>query len=80
MGIFDLFTPNVERMKGRKDVRGLIKALKDEDLHVRSRAARALGEIKDARAVEPLIQALKEEEDEDVKESITDALEEIKKS
>ena len=54
--------PNVEKMKARRDVNGLIRALgykKDE--YVRNAAARALGEIKDPRAVEPLIAALKGE-------------------
>jgi HEAT repeat protein len=55
--------PNVEKMKARRDVKGLIKALgykKDE--YVRRYTARALGEIKDPRAVEPLIAALKDAE------------------
>jgi len=43
-------------------VEPLIAALKDEDVNVRWPAARALGEIKDPRAVEPLIAALKDEE------------------
>jgi HEAT repeat protein len=62
MGILDLFKPNVEKMKAKKDVKGLIKALKyKRDQDVRRYAALTLGEIGDARAVEPLIQALKEE-------------------
>ena len=39
----------------------LITALKDEYEEVRYQAARALGNMKDARAVEPLIAALNEE-------------------
>ncbi|MEX2720691.1 MAG: HEAT repeat domain-containing protein, partial [Candidatus Wukongarchaeota archaeon] len=62
MGILDLFKPNVEKMKAKKDVKGLIKALKyKRDQDVRRYAALTLGEIGDAKAVEPLIQALKEE-------------------
>ncbi len=38
----------------------LLRELGDEDWHTRSRAAKELGELKDPRAVEPLIQALKE--------------------
>jgi len=53
--------PNIEEMKTRRDVEGLTKALKDKDWSVRREAAVALGEIKDARAVEPLIWALKYE-------------------
>ncbi len=62
MGIFDrLFKPNVERLREKKNVKGLIKALRHKDWHVREEAAWALGGIGDARAVEPLIQALMDE-------------------
>ncbi|MBE3115402.1 MAG: HEAT repeat domain-containing protein, partial [Actinobacteria bacterium] len=57
MGIPDKLI-NVEKMQANKDFKGLIRALKDENGHVREQAAVALGEIKDARAVEPLIKAL----------------------
>ena len=40
----------------------LIAALKDENPGVRTEAAKALGEIGDARAVQPLIEALKAED------------------
>ena len=55
-----LFTPsNVEELKAKRDVLGLIKALAyEKDWHVRQAAARALGQIGDARAVEPLVAAL----------------------
>jgi len=54
--------PNVDKMKARRDVEGLIKALSyRKDSAVRQAAAMALGEIKDASAVEPLIIALKDE-------------------
>jgi HEAT repeat protein len=58
-----LFKPNVEKMEKNKDVEGLMKALKHKDTNVRERAAEALGKLGDARAVEPLIQALKKDED-----------------
>ena len=46
---------------GQNDVvNSLIHALKDNDTKVRENAAVALGEIKDARAVEPLVRALKD--------------------
>jgi HEAT repeat protein len=54
--------PNIEKMKAQGDVEGLTKALKDRDWSVRREAAAALGDIGDAKAVEPLIQALKYEE------------------
>ena len=56
MGIIDaLFEPNVEKLRLKKDVVGLIKALEYPKSHVRIAAAKALGEIRDDRAVEPLI-------------------------
>lgn len=60
-GMSDL-KPNVEKMKERKDIKGLIKAvLGHKCWDVRSEAMRALREIGDSRAVEPLIQALEDE-------------------
>jgi len=58
MGIFG--PPNVEKMEVKRNVGGLIKALRHEKHDVRQAAARALGRIGDARAVEPLIAALKD--------------------
>ena len=55
-----LFKPDVEKMEKNKDINGLTKALKDQDEHVRWKAAGALGNIGDARAVEPLIETLKD--------------------
>jgi HEAT repeat protein len=52
--------PDIAKMKAKRDVKGLIKALSyQEDVNVRWQAAKALGELKDAHAVEPLIAALK---------------------
>lgn len=59
-----LFKPkqDVARLKEKRDIKGLIKALKyRKNWLVRSRAAKALGEIGDTRAVEPLCVALKDE-------------------
>jgi hypothetical protein len=53
-------TPNFQKMEDEKDVRGLIQALRHRDMTARAAAAEALGFIGDVRAVEPLIQALKE--------------------
>ncbi|CAD6492347.1 MAG: HEAT repeats [Candidatus Argoarchaeum ethanivorans] len=59
--------PNVEELKEKNDVEGLINALeyrresvKMDDVVVRSHAAMALGEIRGERAVEPLIKALQD--------------------
>jgi HEAT repeat protein len=54
--------PNVEKLKAKGDVKGLIKALGyKKDAEVRKEAAQALGEIGDTQAVEPLIATLKDE-------------------
>ncbi|MCG2721133.1 MAG: HEAT repeat domain-containing protein [Thermodesulfovibrionales bacterium] len=64
MGIFDKFfgPPNIEKLKEKRDVEGLIKALSHEDADTRSKAAEALGDLKDARAVETLIARLKDKD------------------
>lgn len=66
------FKPNIEKMKAKKDVGGLIKALKDKDGGVRVSAVVALGEIGEP-AVEPLIEAVRDE-DEDVRVEAAEAL------
>lgn len=50
--------PNIEKLKEKRDVDGLARALKNKDDAVRLGAVHALREISDARAVEPLIAAL----------------------
>jgi HEAT repeat protein len=71
-------TPKVETLKARKDIKGLIKALRyRKDEGVRQAAARALGEIKDPRAVEPLSAALKDERF-SVRQAAAEALGKIK--
>ena len=59
-----------------KGIYPVISALKDKDGYVREVAAKALGEIKDKRAVEPLISALKDK-DGSVREAAKEALEKI---
>ncbi len=54
--------PDILEMRDHCDVKGLIKALKHKDKWVRCGAADALGTIGDARAVEPLTKALKDED------------------
>jgi HEAT repeat protein len=60
MPLFGVSWPNVNRLRQRRDVAGLIAALTDPDDEIRRFVARALGEIKDARAVDPLIAALQD--------------------
>jgi HEAT repeat protein len=53
--------PNVQTLKAKQDVEGLIDALAFEDDHnVRQSAAWALGEIGTEEAVEPLVNALED--------------------
>src|SRR4030042_3481139 len=53
---------SVTRMKAARDVRGLIRLLHHGDPYVEYEGAGALGDIGDPRAVEPLIEALKNDE------------------
>jgi HEAT repeat protein len=53
---------DIEKLKEKKDIHGLIKALKYQDSNIRMFAAIALGEIGDERAAAPLTQSLKEKE------------------
>jgi len=72
--VFGFGTPNVETMREKRDVKGLIKALgykKESD--VRINAASVLGEICDPRAVKPLIKAL-DDADSDVRSNAAEAL------
>jgi len=72
------FRPDVNELREKKDVEGLIRALGYErSWHVRVNAAEALGELKDSRAVEPLLQALRDE-DSGVRWSASAALGELK--
>ena len=71
------FKPNIEKMKAKKDVGGLIKALKDKDGGVRVSAAEALGKIGYAGAIESLVQVLNDEE-RDVRSEAAEALGKIK--
>lgn len=77
MGIFDsLFKPNVEKLKAKGDVKGLIRAIKSEDVHVRRRAAEVLGEIGAANAVDSLVATLIHD-DEDVRLCAAEVLEKM---
>jgi len=54
--------PNIDKLKSKKDITGLTKALGyKKDTNVRVSAIRALGEIGDALAVEPLLDCLWDE-------------------
>ena len=67
--------PNVAKMKARKNIKGLIKALGyDDDSDIREAAAIALGELGDARAVEPLVESIASEFIVPVRETFAAAL------
>ncbi len=75
------FRPDIEDLEEKKDIKGLIQALKHKDFLIRKDAARSLAKIGDESAVVPLIDALKYESWEDdytvllaVRESAADAL------
>lgn len=67
-----LFGPyNVRKLKAKRDVEGLIEALGyKKNKKVRRNAARALGQIGDPRAVEPLSAALKDKEHDVVRAAV----------
>ena len=75
MSLFGLFgPPDVDKLKAKRDVTSLIKALAyQKDSLVRWLAAEALGNLGDARAVEPLIAALKDS-DSSVRQRAAEAL------
>lgn len=71
MGLFG--PPDVEKMKAKRDVKGLIKALGYEKNAIRKSAAEVVGEIRDASAVVPLIATL-EDKDWEIRHSAAEAL------
>jgi HEAT repeat protein len=78
----DFLKQNVEEMKKNKDVNGLMKTLNfgsdwDSTWEIRSDAAEALGKMGDARAVEPLIEAVKRNGHIRVRSSAAHALDEL---
>lgn len=63
MALFEPIEPNVIKLKAARNVKALIKALRyTRNSDVRKNAASALGDLGDERAVEPLIEALKDED------------------
>lgn len=76
--IFDsLFKPDIEKLKEKKDVNGLVKALcYKKDDKVRRDAAIILGDMGDLKVLQPLIATLKDE-DENVRINVVIALKKI---
>jgi len=66
--------PNIEELERKRDVQGLIKAVSyKKDGKVRRAAVQALGRMKDARTVDLLVTALKDQ-DKDVRLAAVQAL------
>lgn len=57
-----IFKPNIEKLAAKKNIKGLIMALKHNDKDIRLSAIEALGKIRDSRAIDPLIQTLSQHE------------------
>jgi HEAT repeat protein len=69
--------PNIEKLKENQNIEGLLKALSNKKYaDVRWKSAKALGQIRDKRAVESLIEALSDDH-EYVRKCSTEALGEI---
>jgi len=68
-----ILRPNLDAMKAKWDVDGLIRALDHGDYRIRKGAAEALGEMKAIQAVDALVRALKDENS-DVRRAAAQAL------
>jgi HEAT repeat protein len=64
MGLFG--PPNVEKLAAKRDLKGLAKALMDDDPEVREKAGRALEKIDDSDAVPLIVDRVNGEQDEAV--------------
>jgi HEAT repeat protein len=58
--VLDFFAPSVTRLRRRRDLAGLIEALRSGQVRVRRAAANALILMPDPRAAEPLTAALRD--------------------
>ena len=76
-GLFGLFSPNVGKLKEKRNVAGLALALEDKDPEVQYHAAEALGDIGDAKGIAPLISAMTHSEYSGVRWKAAEALSKI---
>jgi len=67
-----------DKIEDNRDIETLIVALKDKDELVRNKAIGALWELKDIRAVEPLVVVLKEDKNKLIRERAASILGELK--
>jgi bilin biosynthesis protein len=58
-GLFWNDKPNINKMKNKKDIEGLIEALNYKDESIQLGAIKALGSANDPRAIDPLIKILR---------------------
>jgi HEAT repeat protein len=72
-----IFGTDVKKLKEKQNIQALISALKSKDPTVQYDAAEALGDLRDPRAVEPLIAALKNDELSGVRWKAAEALSKI---
>lgn len=68
IGLF-IRRPNIERLKRKRDIDGLIEALEHRDYPVRQKAAKALGLVGDSRAVLSLLKILDRWKHDDIMQS-----------
>ncbi len=68
---------DIEKMEAKRDVKGLVKALKNYDSNIRTAASEALVKIGDAHAVEELISVVFKSKEYDVHWRAADALAKI---
>jgi HEAT repeat protein len=72
MGLFG--PPNVDKLKGKRDFKGLAKAITDDDPEIRDQAKQAIVELGSPDAVPPMLDALDGEQGEEVVLIAADAL------
>jgi HEAT repeat protein/Tfp pilus assembly protein PilF len=60
MRVFDLLKSRIDKMEEKRDINGLILALKDDDEIIRKESARALGNLGAVEATESLTNALED--------------------
>jgi HEAT repeat protein len=76
-GLLGFFSPNVGKLKEKRNTAGLILALEDKDPEVQYRAAEALGDIGDEKSISPLITAMSRSEFSGVRWKAAEALSKI---
>lgn len=71
--------PNIEKLKSKKDIKGLIKAMKyDKNISIPLSARRALNDLADPASFTPLINLLNQNLDPDLRSNVIDCLGELK--